>query len=82
MIDWNHFAEIGEFCIGVGRVEWMAQKRGGYCYARIWRKSDPQMVVGCNHRHRTPGGALKCGRSYVRGGQVRRDFDMDEGGSK
>lgn len=69
--------EVGDFLVGVGNVHWMKPRMGGYFYARIWRRTDPQMVVKCEHRHRTPGSALKCGMAYVRCGEARRDFAME-----
>jgi hypothetical protein len=71
------FREIGDYCIEVAEVSWQKPKPGGYCYARIWHRKDPQRAAKCSHRHREPGAALKCGVAYVRNGRARRDFDMD-----
>jgi len=71
------FAEVGPYCVAVASVSWMKPKLGGYHYARIWHRRDPLRIVKCGHRHRTPGGALKCGKKYVRGGEARSDFAMD-----
>lgn len=71
------FREIGDYCIKAAEVSWEKPRRGGYCYARIWHRRDPQHAVKCGHRHREASAALKCGVAYIRNGQARRDFDMD-----
>jgi hypothetical protein len=77
MDDFEHFDEIGDYCIAVGQVSWEKPRRGGYCYGRVWTRRDPQKVVKCLHRHREPAAALACVRAYVRSGKALADFAMD-----
>lgn len=60
------YEEIGTYGVEVVSVSWEKPKRGGYFYARIWNRKDPQYAVKCPCRHRTEKSALLCGRKIIK----------------
>ena len=71
----DDFDEVGDHCVGVKWVSWEKPRRGAYCYCVIWHKRDPQVRIRCDHRHRKPSEAMKCGKRGIRSGELAIHLD-------
>jgi hypothetical protein len=73
-----HETEYRGYCLDVAWVKWQSPRWHAHCYVRIWRRADPGVVIKCEHRHTSPARAVICGKAYIRRGEARRDFGIDE----